>query len=168
MFSIIKFLPLVFGLFLLGCGGSSDFIEGEKTKADIQGNDLDILPELMNMPAQPVSVKWTITDERRGLMALFLYSHDDYEYILSHSKKWGSNGNKVLFSTMAFDIYDNWLPEKAKQNIDVIRFGDIAYKLMGIDSYDTDIYVAPAKSDYRNGKFIALSNNYIFLVLAQD
>lgn len=155
-------LVVLICIILLGC---DNMAETNKSKNNEIQTELGILPKLISLPKQPVSVKWRLTEnlERRTgyLVALLKFKESDYKYILDNSQSFENKINaKILI-----EIYDKWLPDDAKTCINV-KFNGELYELIGIFGLKPNLFNKTQFSPYIHGEITPLDNGYICVVLA--
>lgn len=132
----------------------------------MERESLDVLPQIMKIPAQPLKTKWILTQGHRNVTALFLFSEKDYQFITENSRAWDKRDNET-YSLSGEDFYHNWLPEEAREGIEAKTLVNGSYKLMNIQSYDPDMFYLEG-GRYVFGQMIALKNNYILVSLWGD
>lgn len=147
---------------LLGCDNMAETNESENKEIQIE---LGILPKLMSLPKQPVSVKWRLTENlEQGtgyLVALLKFKESDYKYIVDNSPPFENKINaKILI-----EIYDKWLPDDAKTGINN-KFNRELYELIGIFGLKPNLFNKTQLSPYIHGEIIPLNNGYIWVELS--
>ena len=154
-------ISFTFLLYTTGC----DYTAASKTKANKVRTyyEIGLLPKLMSIPGNPVSVKWQIdeTKENAGnLIVLLKYSPQDKQLILENSKI----ADNPSFDRIGIDIYDTWITEEAKRGLEVKIINKV-YELKGIPQYTPDVFIQTELSPYVNGSVTPLAGGYIFISL---
>lgn len=153
-------LLLFMNMIILGCDNMKDTIDIDN--GSIQ-TELGILPKLISLPRQPVTVKWMTEKVRRdesALTVLLKFNEMDYNYIINHSQPLKRKTNDMMWPK----LYDKWLPEDAKTGIEAKLVGDV-YELIGIRGLEANLFSNPDLSSYIHGSITPLKNDYILVVL---
>jgi hypothetical protein len=151
-------------MLLLGC---DIMTESNKKKPEGIHKEIGILPKLISLPRQPISVKWKRKQFHRDflLIALLGFTESDYKYIIENSNPLESKVNRIISP----EIYDKWLPDEAKSGITVKPFstaaGATAYELFGIYSLHPNLFANPQLSSYIHGYITPLKKGYILVLL---
>lgn len=153
---------LVFILLILsGCDSSVSTTEPMNITVH---EELGILPKLISLPKQPLSVKWQVDESSKtntgSLRALLEFSSEDKASILENSPEFDSKSNDRINA----EFYDTWLPDSAKANIQTQAVGDM-YELSGIMPLKADLFTSAELSPYVNGSITPLSGGYILISL---
>jgi hypothetical protein len=161
-FSTMRYLNLVFLLMMLsGCDNTVSTIE---PKNIVVHNELGILPKLISLPKQPLSVKWQVDESRErntgSLRALLEFSVKDKASIMENSPPFDIESNDRINA----EFYDTWLPDTAKVNIKTEMVGEM-YELSGITAHQADLFTKTDLSAYVNGSITPLSGGYILVSL---
>lgn len=147
---------------LMGC---DKMTEKNKSGTNEIQTELGDLPHLMSLPKQPVSVKWRLDeDSERGtgnLMALLKFEKSDYKYILDNSPSFENKMN----AKMPIEFYDKWLPEEAKTGIQVKKYFENLYELIGIQGLEPKLFTKTPMSPYIHGDITPLRNEYVWVLL---
>lgn len=155
-----KYLVFVL-LILTGCDSVVSTIDSVNINTH---DELDILPKLISLPKQPLSVKWQIDEssERNtgSLRALLEFSATDKAAILANSPEFDSKSNDRINA----EFYDTWLPDSAKTNIQKQVVDDV-YELSGVMPRRADLFTNAELSPYVNGSITPLSGGYILISL---
>jgi hypothetical protein len=127
-------------------------------------DELGILPKLISLPKQPLSVKWQVDESSErstgSLRALLEFSAPDKAYILENSPQFDSISNDRINA----EFYDAWLPDSAKTSIKTQAVDDM-YELSGIVALKADLFTKAELSPYVNGSITPLSGGYILVSL---
>jgi hypothetical protein len=127
-------------------------------------DELGILPKLISLPKQPISVKWQLDESPEkntgSLRALLEFSPQDKVFILENSPKFDSKQNDRI----SIELFDAWLPERAKDSIEA-RLVDGMYELSGVMALKPDLFTRTDLSPYVNGSVTPLSGGYILVSL---
>jgi hypothetical protein len=156
-------LLIVASMLLLGC---DNMTENNMIKTESIHTEIGILPKLISLPRQPVSVKWRREQFHRDflLLALLKFTESDYNYIIENSQTFEGKGNRF----MAPETYDNWLPDDAKSGIiakPLTAAGVTAYELIGITPLKANLFANRDLSSYIHGSITPLRNGYILIGL---
>ena len=140
----------------VGCDNSGTAMKTEKH------NELGMLPKLLSLPRQPLSVKWTIEEstDRGSLRALLQFSAADKTFILNNSPEFEIKTNDRLDA----ELFDSWLPEEARAEIETQRQGD-EYELLGVVPLQPDLFTQNEMSPYVNGSVTPLGDGYVLVWL---
>ncbi len=153
---------LVFVLLILS--GCDSVVSTTEPMNIIVHEEMGILPKLISLPKQPISVKWQVDEssERNtgSLRALLEFSATDKAAILANSPEFDSKSNDRINA----EFYDTWLPDSAKTNIQKQSVGDM-YELSGIMPLKADLFTSAELSPYVNGSITPLSGGYILISL---
>ncbi|MGD9170800.1 MAG: hypothetical protein PVI97_12170 [Candidatus Thiodiazotropha sp.] len=154
---------LVFFSFLILSGCDNTVSTTESMNIAVY-DELGILPKLISLPKQPLSVKWQVDESaERGtgsLRALLEFSASDKAYILENSPQFDSISNDRISA----EFYDTWLPDRAKNGIKK-QAVDNMYELSGIEALKADLFTKADLSPYVNGSVTPLSGGYILVSL---
>lgn len=148
-------------LILLGCDNTVSTTESTNITVN---HELGILPKLISLPKQPLSVKWQVDETREkgtgSLRALLEYSAEDKTFVLESSPMFDNKTDDRINAK----FYDTWLPDSAKENIN-IQLVDDMYELSGITPLRADLFTKTDYSPYVNGSITPLSGGYILVSL---
>ncbi len=158
---------LLICMILFGCKNDSNRRNpSELDKFDYNKiqTELGVLPKLMSLPKQPLSVKWNISENSKHgtgfLVALFKFLESDYKYILDNSHPFENKVNDRI----NIEYYDKWLPSDAKISIRTKTNGEV-YELIGIFGFKPNLFTKTQLSPYIHGNIIPLNNGYIWVEL---
>ena len=141
--------------------------------------ELGLLPKLISLPRQPVSVIWRLTEDHERnqgcLSAVLKFKKSDYEYILGNSRPFEKKDNAKILS----EVYDKWLPDDAKAGIEIKPTGDVyeiigttpkltgeLYVVIGVSSLQPNLFADAERSPYIMGEITPLKNDFIYVELA--
>jgi hypothetical protein len=144
--------------------GCDNTVSTTEPTRPIVHDELGILPKLISLPKQPISVKWQLDEHPEkntgNLLALLEFSPQNKIFIIENSPEFDSKQNDRL----RVELFDAWLPERAKDGIEV-RVVDGAYELSGVRGFKPDLFTRTDLSPYVNGCITPLSGGYILVSL---
>ena len=116
MIKIKKRLILLIVIFIFGC---DEKMPAATTQSSNQiHTEIGILNKLISLPKEPLSVKWELNESKETgtgyLNVLLEFNDGDKAYILNNSEAFETQRN----DKMEMKFYRDWLPEKAKNDIE--------------------------------------------------
>jgi hypothetical protein len=159
-----RFFFVFYVLLFSGCDNTVSTTEPTRP---IVHDELGILPKLISLPKQPISVKWQLDEypekNTGNLQALLEFSPQNKIFIIENSPEFDSKQNAIL----RIELFDAWLPEHAKDSIEVRVVDGIvgAYELSGVRGFKPDLFTRTDLSPYVNGYITPLSGGYILVSL---
>ncbi|WP_139309858.1 hypothetical protein [Teredinibacter haidensis] len=129
----------------------------------ITSTEMGLLPKLISIPSDVVSVKWRAPDDgasgSKNLLVLIRFSNNDYEKVLGDSEPLGNA--KTRFPKA---LFDEWVPQELKNNMQVQQQGDI-YLLETVQPYQPSVFTRTDLSPFVNGTLYPLGDGYMLLDL---
>jgi hypothetical protein len=148
-------------LLLSGCDNT---VSTPEPMSPVVHDELGILPKLISLPKQPISVKWQVDESPEqntgSLRALLEFSPQDKLSIIESSPEFDSKEDDRISA----ELFNVWLPESAKANIKTRAVEDM-YELSGIMALKPDLFTRTDLSPYVNGSITPLSGGYILVSL---
>lgn len=158
----IKMYFLLLVLILIGCDNMNSSTN-ESANIEIR-TELGILPKLISLPRQPLSVKWEIRESKEKgtgyLRALLEFNPEDSQYIIENSKHFESQTNDRI----NVEFYEEWLPEKIKSDLSIMQ-EDKTYVLLGVKALQPNLFIQTKLSPYVNGSITPFTHGYILVSL---
>ena len=159
MFKYLTILSVL--LCMTGCDNKMN--SSSKSEKINVSYEMGLLPKLMSIPGNPISVKWQVDESQENagnLVALLEYSSEDKKYILDNSNKFENPSSDRI----NVKFYDSWIPEDAKIGIEVKKL-DKVYELTKVIPLLPNLFTQTELSPYVNGSITPLADGYIFIAL---
>lgn len=125
-------------------------------------NELGNLPKLINLPANPIEVKWKVEEQHESndwsLTAMLKFETRDFQSILEKSTKHEETMKPKIFNQYLFE----WLP---KSIYDQYQKG-ASSEFIAVDAYqiNPEAFVDINKSPLVNGNIIVFEKENILLL----
>lgn len=153
---------------LAGCEENNAMTETTTESEPVVNHSIENLDELIKLPAEPKSVKWSLTKTARrgsdsGLVAVFRFSQEDYEDIIQKSEVPEATGDAIINQ----NFYDTWVPDEVKENLAGELHADgESIVLVGRPFLKPNLFVNKENSSpYIHGNLYPLGMGYIALGL---
>ena len=154
----MRYCLLVIVTVIIGACGDKDM-----APTNLIHTELGILPKLISIPYDVISVKWqepsSTERDAQNLLVLLQFSEVDALKIVE-------NNPQMLNSSIALPrvLYENWVPALAKHSIEFEQQGE-NFHLKNITVLEPNSFTKTQLSPFVNGKVYALPNGYFLIDL---
>lgn len=165
---LVQIMTLIGMVALAGCEDKQAISHAHTEPTPVVKHSVGELDKLIRLPAEPKSVKWSLTKTARrggdsGLVAVLRFSQEDYEEIIQKSEEPEATGDAIVNQS----FYDTWVPDEVKKNLAGELHADgESIVLVGRPFLKPDLFVNKENSSpYIHGNLYPLGMGYIALGL---